>query len=135
MRFLNASLVIGSMMVVGALPAAAQSPLAAGSQARVRLAAVSDPKVDKGTYTQKAQDDVQEWQQKLHKFSVKAEAKGQQDTIAAGHDLNEAWIKTEVEARKLQTASAEDWESAKVSYEKASRELAREWDKIRPEDK
>jgi CRISPR/Cas system-associated protein Csm6 len=78
---------------------------------------------------------MQEWQQKLHDFSEKAEAKGQASTIAAEHDLNGAWTKTEAEADKLQTASAADWESAKISYEEASRDLAGTWDKIRPEDK
>jgi hypothetical protein len=38
-------------------------------------------------------------------------------------------------ASKLQTVGAEGWESAKTSFEKASRELAEAWHKIHPEDK
>src|SRR5579863_4418636 len=119
-------------MLIGTLPAAAGpsiSPamsiqLTPGSYAGAHATA------DRDSYAQKARAELQEWQQKLHDFSEKAEAAGRKDTIAAEHDLNEAWKKTEAEARKLQTASAAEWESAKISYEKASRELADAWHRI-----
>ena len=47
-------------------------------------------------------------------------------------DLNAAWIKTNAEEHKLLIATAEDWDLAKVSFEKADRELAVAWDKARP---
>ncbi|HEV7982365.1 MAG TPA: hypothetical protein VGP86_05670, partial [Xanthobacteraceae bacterium] len=65
----------------------------------------------------------------------KAKTDGQKDAAAAQHDLNEAWAKTQAEARKLQAASAEDWERAKISYEKASQELADAWHRIGSGDK
>jgi hypothetical protein len=49
--------------------------------------------------------------------------------------LTKAWTKAEAASRKLQTVGAKDWESAKTSFEKASRELAEAWDKIRSPDK
>ena len=78
---------------------------------------------------------MEEWRQKLRDFSERAKAKGQKEGDAAENDLNAAWIKTEAELQKLQAASAEDWDGAKASFEKASRELADAWNRIRPEDK
>jgi hypothetical protein len=46
-------------------------------------------------------------------------------------DLNKAMTKTEAASRKLQTVGAEGWDHAKTSFERASRELADAWDKIR----
>lgn len=78
---------------------------------------------------------MQDWQQKLHAFSETAKAKGEKAGDAAAHELNTAWTKAQAQAHKLQTAGAEDWESAKASYEKASRELADAWDRNRPRHK
>ena len=136
MRMLTVSIVIGPLVLIGALPAAAgQSTVALGSGAPVRLAAGNDTPADRDTYTQQARDKMQEWQRKLHDFSEKAEAKGKEAGDAAGNDLNKAWTKAEAASRKLQTVGAESWESAKTSFEKASHELADAWHKIHPEDK
>jgi hypothetical protein len=63
---------------------------------------------------------MHEWQQKPHDFSEKAKAKGREEGKAAENELNAAWTKAEAEQHKLEIASAEGWESAKVSFEKAS---------------
>jgi hypothetical protein len=135
MRMLTASIVIGPLVLIGALPAAGQSTLALGSGAPVQLAAGGDSTADRDTYTQKARDEMQEWQRKLHDFSEKAEAKGKEAGNAAENDLNKAWAQAEAASRKLQTVGAESWESAKTSFEEASRELADAWHKVHPEDK
>jgi hypothetical protein len=135
MRILPAAIVIGTLMLIGGLPAAGQSTLTLGSGAPVQLAAGGDSTADRDTYTQKARDEMQEWQRKLHDFSAKAEAKGQEAGNAAENDLNKAWAQAEAASRKLQTVGAESWESAKTSFEEASRELADAWHKIHPEDK
>jgi hypothetical protein len=123
-------------MLIGALPATAgQSPLAPGSGAPVRLAADGDSTADRDTYTQKARDQMQEWQRKLHDFREKAEAEGKEVGTAAENDLNKAWTKAEAASRKLQTVGAEGWESARTSFETASHELAEAWHKIHPDDK
>ena len=94
MRMLTASIVIGSLVLIGALPAGAgQSTLAPDSGAPVRLAAGADSTADRDTYTRKAREEMQEWQQKLHDFSEKAAAKGKQLDNAAKNDLNKAWAK------------------------------------------
>jgi uncharacterized membrane protein len=129
MSLLTASLVIGPLMLIGALPAAAGQ--SSSSDTHNQMAAGSTSTADRDTYTQKARGDMQQWLQKLHDFSENAKAKGQQAGNAAENDLNAAWTKTQAEAQKLRTATAEGWESAKASYEKASHELADAWDKVR----
>jgi hypothetical protein len=136
MRIFTGSIIIGSFLLIGALPAAAdQSTLVLGSSSPIRLAASGDPTGDRDTYTQKARDEMQEWRRKLDNFSKKAEAKGREASNAADNDLNKAWAKTKAASRKLQTTGTQGWESAKTSFEKASGELAAAWDKIQPNDK
>jgi len=135
MRILTASIVIGPLVLIGTLPAAAgQSTLALGSGTPVRLAAGGDSTADRDTYTQRARDEMQEWQRKLHDFSEKVVAKGKEAGNATENDLHEAWTKAEAASRQLQTVGAEGWESARSSLEKASHELAETWHKIHPED-
>jgi len=136
MRIFTASIVIGSFMLIGALPAAAgQSTPALGSTAPIRLAAASDSTRDRDTYTQKARDEMQEWQRKLINFNEKVEAKGKEASTAAEKDLQKAWIKADTASHELQTVGAEGWKSAKMTFETAFRKLAGAWDKVRPEDK
>jgi carboxypeptidase C (cathepsin A) len=134
MRMLTVSIVIGPLVLIGALPAAGQSTLTLGSGASVQLAA-GDSTADRDTYTQRARDEMQEWQRKLHDFSKRAVAKGKEAGSAAENDLNKTWTKAEAASRKLQTVGAEGWVSAKTSFEKASHELADAWHRIRPQDK
>jgi hypothetical protein len=136
MRSLTAAIVIGQLVLIGALPAAAgQSGLARGAGAPAQLAADDDATGDKDTYAQKAREEMQEWQRKLHDVGAQAQAKGQEAGNAAGDDLNVAWTKAKAASGKLQAAGAEDWESAKASYERASNDLARAWHRIHPDDK
>jgi hypothetical protein len=78
---------------------------------------------------------MQEWQQKLRDFGEKAKAQGKTAGDATAGALDDAWTKTQTEGHKLQAASADGWESAKRSYEQASRKLVDAWNKIRPEDR
>src|SRR5579863_2961560 len=95
MKILTKSLAVGSLMMIGALPAAGQSPVALGSRATILLAAASDSSVDRETYLQQARDDMLVWRQKLNDFNKKAEAKGKEEDNAAKNDLSKAWDKTE----------------------------------------
>jgi hypothetical protein len=136
MRILPASIVSGPLLLIGALSAGGQSTtLALGAGAPVQLAAGAGSTADKDTFTQKARDEIQEWQRKLHDFGGKAEAKGKEAGDAAENGLHEAWTKAEAASRKLEAAGAGDWESAKASYEKASHELADAWHRAHPDDK
>ena len=132
-RILTASIITGPFMLIGALPAAAGQSITSGTS--IQLAAADDSTANGGTYTWKSRDEMQEWRQKLDVFSEKTKAEGQKAGAAAANALNAVWTKTQTEARKLQIASTEGWESAKISFPKSSRELSDAWDKIRPQDK
>jgi Skp family chaperone for outer membrane proteins len=136
MKILTTAIVFGPLMLIGASVAAAgQSSVAFGAGAPVQLAAGGSSAADRDTYSQKAQDEVREWQRKLHDLGDKAEAKGKEADNAAESDLDGAWTRTQAESRKLQAAGAEDWENTKASFEKASHDLAEAWHKIHPDDK
>ena len=132
MRFLTAAIVIGPLMLIGALPTVGQSIT---TNTPIKLAAGGNLTVDRETYTQKARDEMQEWQKKLHDFSENTEAKGKEAGNAAEKDLNEVWTRTEAASRQLQTVGDEGWDAAKTSYEKAIRDLAEAWQKVHPGDK
>ena len=133
MRISLVSIVIGPLMLFGALPAVAGQSISFDT--RINWQPAGDLRADRDTYTEKARDAMHEWQRKLHDFSEKAKAKGQEEGNAAENELKAAWTKAEAEQHKLETASAEGWESAKISFEKASHDLKEVWDKIRPDDK
>jgi hypothetical protein len=133
MTFRRFSVAIGSIVFIGALPAFAGQPSAPPSTGHVHLAA-TDPTVDKDSYVKKAQAEMQEWKQKIHDFGEKAEVKGHEASASTKAELNKAWSRTESASRKLKTASADGWQSAKVSYERASQHLRDTWHKIHPED-
>jgi hypothetical protein len=134
MRILPTSTIVGSFLVIGligTLPAAGQSIQPPQPAASSRMAAVADWKTERDAYVQKARDEVQEWQRKLHDFSEKTRTKTSETSIMAQNDFNAAWKETEDAFHKLETVRAEDWESAKTSYNKASLKLAAIWDKIK----
>lgn len=95
------------------------------------MAAVADWKAERDTYVQKARDEVQAWQQKLHDIREKAKTKNSEASITAQNDFNAAWTETEDAFHKLETVGAEDWESAKISFNRASQKLAAIWEKIK----
>ena len=134
MRIFTTSIIIGSFVLISALPAAAdQSVPARGATAPVRIADASSGARD--TYIQKARGEMLEWQHKLFKFNEKAEAKGNVATTAAEKDVHRAWAKADTAAHELETVGAEGWKSAKASFETASNKLANAWDRVRPQDK
>jgi hypothetical protein len=136
MKLLTASIVIGPLMLFGALPTAAgQSPRELGFGTVVQLAVAGDPAGDRDSYTQKARNDMEDWQRKLHDVGDKAEAKGKEVGNAADSDLNQAWTKAKAASEKLQTMGAEGWDGAKASYEHASHDLSDTWHRIHPDDK
>jgi len=77
-----------------------------------------------------------------HLLSFAAIRNGNGRQIAAGRSARQILkflhcrrTKAEAASRQLQTVGAKGWESAKTSFEKASRELAEAWHKIHPEEK
>ncbi len=136
MRIFTAAIVFAPLLLVGVLPAIAGQPAALSSpNTPAGAGAGTDSATDRGTYMERARDEVQEWQRKLHDFSLQSKDKGQSARDSSGNALNDAWNKTRAASHKLQTASAERWESAKISFEKASRRLGDAWHQIHPEEK
>ena len=130
MRMIAASIVVGPLMLMGALPAVSQSILAP-----VRLAASDNSAEGRDSYAQKARDDMQAWQRKLHDAGNDAAAQSKAIGSATDRELNAAWTKAEAASRQLQIAGADGWASVKAYYENASRELADDWDKSRSQVK
>jgi hypothetical protein len=127
--------IIAALAIASVAPTVAQSNLGSGSGASVRLAAAHDSTADRATFTQKARDDMQEWQQKLRAFGEKIRAKATHVHNSAGDDLNKAWTRADAASSRLETVSSEDWDSAKISFERASHKLDLAWRKIDPENK
>jgi hypothetical protein len=86
-------------------------------------------------YIQKSEAELDEWQAKLVQFDEETKARAQQVGAAARADLMAALDKAEAGAWKMQTVAADGLENAKVSYEKATSELADTWEKMRPEER
>jgi hypothetical protein len=57
--------------LIGSFPAASQSVQAAPPTTSLRVATVADWKAERDAYVQKARDEVQEWQWKLHDLREK----------------------------------------------------------------
>ena len=136
MRIFTTSIIIGSFMLIGALPAAADQPTPVrGSTAPIRLAATDASSGARESYIQKVRGEMLEWQHKLVSFNEKVEAKGKEATTAAEKDVHRAWAKTDTAAHELETVGAEGWTSAKTTFETASRKLTSAWEKVRSQDK
>jgi len=136
MRILAASIVMGPLMLIGALAATAgQSNPAFGADSSIQLVSSGDRTTDRDSFRRQAWNDTQEWQRKLYIFSENAKTNGHKAGIEAENEVDKAWTNYRAAARNLRTLSDDGWKSTKTSYVKASRELANAWDKIRAEDR
>jgi hypothetical protein len=136
LRILPGLAVLGPLLLIGligALPAAGQSIQPTQPAASSGVAAAADWKAERDTYLQKARDEVQEWQRRQHDFREKT--RNSEANIKTRKHFYTAWTEVENASRKLETVGAEDWESAKVSFHKASQRLAAVWEKIKSQDK
>lgn len=133
MKRLITAIVIAPLALAAALPAASQTLRTPQQSTPIRLAAISD--TERTTYTEKARAEMLVWQQKLHDFGERSKVKATDAQTKATNDLNQAWANTKTASARLETAAAEDWESAKTSFRKASDQLAVAWRNIGAEAK
>jgi hypothetical protein len=140
MRIAIAPLLIGTLVLAGALPAAAQSKTDKGTS--VGAATTNDPAAERNSYTQQAHGEMDMWEQKLHDFNAKVETKATEAQTSGSKDLEGAWTETKTAWSQLVmvgenvgTAGPNDWDSAKASFKTASNKLAVAWNKINPTDK
>ena len=129
MRILTVSIVMGPLMLVGVLPAIGQVNSAAQP---TQSTSNGNSTPERDSYMRKERVEMREWRRKLHGLGETMKVKGQEADAVTDNDLNAAWTKTRAEEHKLRIATAEDWEFAKASFERADRELADAWDKARP---
>ena len=128
------SLVIGTLALAGASPAAAQSKTSDQSVS-VGVAASRDSTAERSSYKQKAHNEIRIWQQKLDDFDAKVQAKTTEAQTTASKDLDDAWTQTKMASSRLETAGDTDWNSAKISFRSASDKLVVAWHKVNPADK
>ena len=136
MRIPIVSLVIGALMLIGALPAAADPlGLASNGSGAIRLADIDDAVAGRDVFARLAQDEMQEWRRKLGGFHAVVRIDGGEIDGATAADLSKAWAHAEAASRDLRIAGPQNWEGAETSYEKASYELGMAWRKSRRDDK
>jgi hypothetical protein len=120
------------LILMAALPAVGQTFFPSASGAPLQLAAEGSFGAKKDEYVQKSKAEMQEWTEKMKEFGQKADDKGQHAAAASKNGLQQAWAKTEAEARKLEAAGADGWENAKNSFENASQNFRDSWRKAHP---
>jgi hypothetical protein len=135
MRIFIAPMLLVTLAFAGASPAAAQSKPVSDKGTSVGVATTRDPAAERNSYTQKAQDEVRIWEQKLQDFNAKVQASASRAKASATKDLNDAWAQTKTASARLETAGEKDWASAKTSFQRASHKLTVAWHKLNPADK
>ncbi len=90
MNIFIAPLVIGTIALAGASPAAAQSKPASDQGVSVGVATTRDSTAERSSYKQKAQDETRIWQQNLDDFDAKVTAKTTEAQTSASKDLHDA---------------------------------------------
>ena len=130
MRFFIAPIVIGTLALAAASPAAAQSKPVSDQGVSVGTANSHDPAAERSSFTQTAQSDMKLWQQKLVDFDAKMQTKATDATTRASKELDDAWAETKSAFSQLEAAGEADWNSAKASFKTASAKLAVAWQKV-----
>jgi hypothetical protein len=126
-------ILLGAFLLSGPLPDAGAQTAPPDTDTRPALNTASASLRD--GYIQKSEAELDDWQAKLVQFDDETKARVQQDAAAARADLMAAMDKAETGAWKMQTVAADGLENAKISYEKATSELADTWEKMQPDDR
>jgi len=140
MKIIIAPIVVGLLVLAGAAPAAAQST--SHKSTSVGAATTHDPAAERNNYTNHAQGEMDMWERKLHDFNAAVETNATEAQTSASKNLDSAWTETKTAWSQLVhvglnvgTAGANDWDSAKASFQTASDKLAVAWQKVNPADK
>jgi hypothetical protein len=86
-------------------------------------------------YQREADAQMHDWRAKLQSLEQKTAEKSEKISVAAKKDLRIAWRDAKVQSRRLQEASAEGWENAKVAFATASEHLREAWNRADPDKK
>ncbi len=119
----------GALIVLSAVPASGQSRPA--DEPIALSAGTAGGTEAQDTFRGRVRDELADWQGKMNAFERRTKANGKLYGEAASSHLRAAWANTEAQGRKVQAATARDWDRAKASYQTASHELALAWDKMK----
>nr|WP_294522899.1 hypothetical protein [uncultured Rhodopila sp.] len=121
----TASAMLGAAALVWLSPAVLAQPATPDTPIAAPAASQRD------TYIVRSEAELDDWQAKLLRFCEEAKVQARSDRAATKADLLAALDKAEAGAFRLQTAGAESWDDARMSYERATGDLEVAWDKAR----
>lgn len=121
---------LAGLMALSIAPAVAADPRLP-DHTIVPTSAPAAPPASPDGFRQRVRDEMADWRQKMRSFDETVDSRVRHQATAAETRLRAAWDDTEVEARNVQTASAQDWARTKRAYEAASHRMALAWDKAR----
>ena len=125
---MGALFLVGGTAVAGAIPA---PPQAGGGV--MLVAAASDSATQRDEYIRKAQDELQEWQDRMSQWTDEAKANGSKISEQTRQNLDKAWMDVQANWHKLQAAAPQTWDKARASFEDASQRMKSAWEKIEPQ--
>jgi hypothetical protein len=96
------------------------------------VADANDFAAQRDEYIRKAQDEFQEWQNRMSQWTDEAKANGGKISEETRQNLDKAWTDVEANWRKLQAAAPQTWDKARASFEEASERMKSAWEKIQP---
>ncbi|MGH6980194.1 MAG: hypothetical protein ACREFC_03220 [Stellaceae bacterium] len=119
-----------AILLAGALLAASPALVfaeEAGQPQQEQQKGGDDFAAKKDAYVKRMHSDMDQWGNKIGKYSADAKAKGDRAAGDADKDLRQAWLKTKEASRKVAHASKKSWSKAKAAFERASDKLNKEW--------
>jgi predicted membrane-bound mannosyltransferase len=119
-----------AMTMLSAVPHALGQPRSPDDEV-IQTSATNRQTSPQDSFRLRARDEMADWRLKMRAFDEKVDAGSQRHVDAAETRLPLAWDDTEVEARNVQSASAQDWARTKLAYEAASHRMTMAWERVR----
>ena len=124
---MSALLLVGGTAVAGATPANPATGVGV-----MLVADANDFAAQRDEYIRKAQDEFQEWQNRMSQWTDEAKANGGKISEQTRQNLDKAWTDVKANWRKLQAAAPQTWDQARASFEEASERMKSAWETIQP---
>ena len=117
MRHITACALFGAALLLGALPAWAEEPLA---KPPALTAPAPVPPDTRDSYIRNAESELTVWKHDVDDFATRAQTSGREAAKATAKQLGTAWDKAKAEGDKLASSTAEGWDRTKSSFEAAA---------------
>lgn len=124
---MGALFLVGGTAVASAIPA----PPPTGHGA-ILVADANDFATQRDEYIHKAQDELEEWQNRMSQWTDEAKENGSRISKQSRQNLDKAWTDVKANWRRLQAAAPQTWDKARASFEEASERMKSAWEKIQP---